>query len=136
MSTGLLHALVDVHLSSPDEIAGFEDVIARAPIVVEALHVTGAAEYVVRVECGEILEIDRLVRALQADGGVRDVEVRLVLRRLTGGRPPAGAREQPDEQDAGHGRRPADQRQRLALVGQREHVEQAVLAEPLRQPDR
>ncbi len=52
----------------------------ESPHVVEAMHLTGRADYVVRVGCSVTQELDDLIRAMKEHGGVRDTETRLILR--------------------------------------------------------
>jgi Lrp/AsnC family transcriptional regulator, leucine-responsive regulatory protein len=75
-----VHALVDVHLRSPDHAAEFERVVRGHPCVETAVHLTGRADYVVRVACADPTQLDDFIRALKERGGVRETETRLILR--------------------------------------------------------
>lgn len=75
-----LQALVDVRLRTPDAAERFETMMRRSPIVMEAMHLTGRADYVVRVGCSVTQELDDLIRLMKEQGGVRDTETRLILR--------------------------------------------------------
>ena len=75
-----LQALVDVRLRTPDHAGVFEELMRESPVVVEAMHLTGRADYVVRVGCSITQELDDLIRAMKERGGVRDTETRVILR--------------------------------------------------------
>lgn len=75
-----VHALVEVRLRSPDHAAVFERLVRGHPCVDAAVHLTGRADYSIRVACTDPTELDDFIRALKEEGGVRDTETRLVLR--------------------------------------------------------
>src|SRR5262249_34309923 len=75
-----IQAYVDVRLRTPDAATGFEAMMRASPIVMEAAHMTGRADYVVRVGCGHTRELDELIRTMKERGLVRDTETRLILR--------------------------------------------------------
>jgi Lrp/AsnC family leucine-responsive transcriptional regulator len=75
-----LQALVDVRLRTPDAAEAFEELMRASPIVLEAMHLTGRADYVIRVGCSVTEELDDLIREMKGRGGVRDTETRLILR--------------------------------------------------------
>jgi Lrp/AsnC family transcriptional regulator, leucine-responsive regulatory protein len=77
-----VHAYVDVRLRSPDHSLPFERLVRGHPCVESAVHLTGRADYVVRVGCTDPTELDDFIRALKEEGGVRDTETRLVLRSI------------------------------------------------------
>jgi Lrp/AsnC family leucine-responsive transcriptional regulator len=75
-----VHALVDVRLRSPDYAAQFEHLVRGHPCVETAVHLTGRADYAIRVACADPTQLDDFISALKEQGGVRDTETRLVLR--------------------------------------------------------
>ena len=75
-----IQAYVDVRLRTPDSADAFEALMRASPVVMEATHLTGRADYVVRVGRSVTSELDDLIRAMKDRGGVRDTETRLILR--------------------------------------------------------
>lgn len=75
-----LQALIDVRLRTPDAAGRFEEMMRDSPFVIEAMHLTGRADYVVRVGCSVTRELDDLIGEMKEHGGVRDTETRLILR--------------------------------------------------------
>jgi Lrp/AsnC family leucine-responsive transcriptional regulator len=75
-----LHAFVDVRLRSPDHAAQFERLVRAHPSVVETVHLTGSADYLLRASCDDPTELDDLINAMKDGGGVRDTQTRLILR--------------------------------------------------------
>ena len=77
-----LEILVDVVRTRHEDAAAFEAAVAALPGVSEVLHVTGSADYQVRVAVAAPADIDAFVRRLKADDlGVARTETRLVLSR-------------------------------------------------------
>jgi Lrp/AsnC family transcriptional regulator, leucine-responsive regulatory protein len=73
----------------PDDV---EEAFRQLPAVIDAVHLTGRWDYLLRVRCPSTLALDQLVRALKTDHGVVETETRVVLRRVAGiGRQPASA---------------------------------------------
>lgn len=79
---GRITAMVDIRLRTPDDAQRFERLVRESPLVIEAMHLTGRADYMLRVACRDPGELDNLITALKRDGGVRESETRLVLRTL------------------------------------------------------
>jgi len=75
-----LHAYVDVRLRSPDHAAQFERLVRAHPHVVETVHLTGSADYLLRAACEDPTQLDDLISAMKETGGVRDTQTRLILR--------------------------------------------------------
>lgn len=59
----------------------FEAALAGIPAVVDAVHLTGPSDYVLRLRCADPADIDATVRRLKEAGAAR-TETRLVLRRV------------------------------------------------------
>lgn len=79
-----LEAWVAVTLAHAADGTAFEAAIAREPAIVEAVHLTGAADYEVRALCADTGEVDALVRRLKAEHGAARTETRIVLDRTFG----------------------------------------------------
>jgi Lrp/AsnC family leucine-responsive transcriptional regulator len=74
-----LDLLVDARLRPDTDPASAEAALRADPAVVEALHVTGAWDYQLRVRVPSAQHIDALVRRLKGTGGVEATQTRLVL---------------------------------------------------------
>jgi Lrp/AsnC family leucine-responsive transcriptional regulator len=74
-----LDLLVDARLRPDTDPATLEAVLAAHPSVVEALHVTGAWDYQLRVRVAGAGHVDAFVRGLKRDAGVEATQTRLVL---------------------------------------------------------
>jgi Lrp/AsnC family leucine-responsive transcriptional regulator len=59
---------------------GFERAIVPLTAIVEAAHLTGRADYELRVLCRDAAELDALLRRLKRECGAADTETRIVLR--------------------------------------------------------
>lgn len=79
-----LEAWVAVSLAAPRDGRAFEDALRGEPAVVEALHLTGAADYEIRILCADTEELDVLVRRIKAEFGAQRTETRIVLGRVHG----------------------------------------------------
>lgn len=75
-----LHAYVDVRLRSSDHAAQFERLVRAHPGVVETVHLTGSADYLLRAAFDDPTELDDLITAMKETGGVRETQTRLILR--------------------------------------------------------
>lgn len=79
-----LEAWVAVTLAHAADGTAFEAAIGREPAIVEAVHITGAADYEVRALCADTGEVDALVRRLKSEHGAARTETRIVLDRTFG----------------------------------------------------
>jgi Lrp/AsnC family leucine-responsive transcriptional regulator len=77
---GGIEAVVDVKMGPDQDNDGFERAIAPLTAVVEAAHLTGRADYELRVRCADAGELDALLRRLKRECGAADTETRIVLR--------------------------------------------------------
>lgn len=75
-----LEAVVDVKLGRDQDNDGFEAAIAPLTAIFEAAHLTGRADYELRVVCRDAAELDALLRHLKRDAGAAETETRIVLR--------------------------------------------------------
>ncbi|MFB2581349.1 Lrp/AsnC family transcriptional regulator [Herbiconiux sp. P15] len=75
-----LEAFIDVRLAPGRDSEAFLDWARRAPEVRDAVHVTGAYDYLLRIRVGGTAALDRLLRTLKNDGGATHTQTRLALR--------------------------------------------------------
>jgi Lrp/AsnC family leucine-responsive transcriptional regulator len=79
-----VEATIDVRLESGADRQTFAEVLRSMPAVVEAVHVTGAFDYQLRVFCTGTAELDQILTGLKERGGVVDSQTRLLLHRISG----------------------------------------------------
>lgn len=77
-----VEAAVDVRLESGADRSTFAAVLRSLPAVVEAVHVTGQYDYMLRLFCSGTAELDGVLTALKERGGVVDSQTRLLLHRI------------------------------------------------------
>jgi len=77
---GGIEAVIDVKMGPEQDNDGFERAIAPLTAIVEAAHLTGRADYELRVVCRDAAELDALLRQLKRECGAADTETRIVLR--------------------------------------------------------
>lgn len=75
-----LDLIVDARLRPDTDPETFEAALARLPWITEAVHVTGAWDYQLRVRVPNAARIDELIRVLKRETGVEATQTRLVLR--------------------------------------------------------
>ena len=75
-----LVALIDVRVASPGDSERFEALIDALEVVTDAAHVTGGADYQLRVVCADASELDRLLATLKTKGGAQSTDTRIALR--------------------------------------------------------
>lgn len=75
-----IEAVIDVKMGPEQDNDGFERAIAPLMAIVEAAHLTGRADYELRVRCRDAGELDALLRRLKRECGAADTETRIVLR--------------------------------------------------------
>lgn len=73
-------AIVDVRLSSSTSPEEFERFAHALDATREVAFVTGRFDYLVRLACRSIDELDHTVRALRREGGAEQTETRMVMR--------------------------------------------------------
>lgn len=79
-----LEASIDVRLASNADRERFAQALRDHGTVLEAVHVTGDYDYVVRVRCTGSRHLDDLLHVLKNEGGVADTRTRLLLHRIDG----------------------------------------------------
>lgn len=77
-----VEAAVDVRLEPGADRPTFAAVLRDLPAVVEAVHVTGQYDYMLRLFCTGTAELDGTLTALKERGGVVDSQTRLLLHRI------------------------------------------------------
>lgn len=77
---GGLEAFVDVRLDPARSSEGFLAWARGLPEVGDAVHVTGAYDYLLRVRVPDTASLDRVLRRLKNDGGATHTQTRLALR--------------------------------------------------------
>ncbi|MEV0397470.1 Lrp/AsnC family transcriptional regulator [Polymorphospora rubra] len=75
-----MEAFIDVRLQQDRDSEEFLTWVRSVPTVVEAVHVTGPYDYLLRVRVRDMPALDRLLRALKRDGGVMQTQTRMALR--------------------------------------------------------
>ena len=75
-----LEALVNITLAPGVDSDRFATEVCELPCVNEALHLTGAPDYQLRVACRDTAELDVLLRTLRLRHGAADTETTIVLR--------------------------------------------------------
>ena len=79
-----VEAAIDVRLEPGADRNRFAEVLRSMPAVVEAVHVTGAYDYLLRVFCTGTAELDAILTDLKEQAGVVDSQTRLLLHRISG----------------------------------------------------
>lgn len=79
-----IEASIDVRRGADVAPEDFEASLRAFPEVLDALHLTGGWDYVVRVRVGSTAALDRFVTVLKSEHGATDTATRVVLRRVDG----------------------------------------------------
>ena len=77
-----LEAVIGVRADPGADRTKIEDWLSAQPSIVDAVHLTGPHDYLLRVCCTSTVELDELLMAMKAEGGVAATETRVVLRSL------------------------------------------------------
>lgn len=77
-----IEALVDVRLSSGSDNVSVDEVIARLPGVVDAVHLTGPFDTQLRVATRDVAELDALLVRIKDELEAEETNTRLVLRTI------------------------------------------------------
>lgn len=75
-----LEVFVDVRLREGVTYEAFAEATARFPQIVDAAHVTGPYDYLVRAVVADAAALDTFVRRLKSDAGAAQTSTRLALR--------------------------------------------------------
>lgn len=79
-----LEVFVDVRLREGVTYEAFAEAAARLGQIVDAAHVTGSYDYLVRAVVADAAALDLFVRRLKTDAGAAQTSTRLALRAPTG----------------------------------------------------
>lgn len=79
-----IDALVDLTMAPGAPWEGIDDALRNHGDVVDAMHLTGGADYQIRVRARTIDDLDRLLRWLKESLGVRETSTRIVLHTVEG----------------------------------------------------
>ena len=77
-----IDAVVGVRAQPGMERRALESSFVEQDSIVEALHLTGPHDSLLRLRCRTTAELDEVLMAMKGDGGVADTETRIVLRAL------------------------------------------------------
>lgn len=77
-------ALVELQLAPGAPWAGIDDALRDNTDVVDAVHLTGAFDYQLRVRAATIDDLDSLLRWLKEEMGIRETSTRIVLHTVDG----------------------------------------------------
>lgn len=75
-------AVIGVRAARDTDHDALETWLVAQRCIVEALHLTGEQDYIVRARCRDAHELDELLMAMKRDAGVAETETRIVLRSL------------------------------------------------------
>ena len=75
-----LEAFIDVRLDPARKSEEFLEWTRRIPEIRDAVHVTGAYDYLVHIRVAGTAALDRLLRSMKNDGGATHTQTRLALR--------------------------------------------------------
>lgn len=75
-------AVVGVRAQPGIDRADIEAWIGRQRSIVEAVHLTGPHDYMLRVRCSTTAELDDVLMSMKTGGGVAETETKIVLRAL------------------------------------------------------
>lgn len=75
-----IEAFIDVRLPPERDSEEFLGWAQRDPVVRDAVHVTGAYDYLLRVVVAGTVDLDRFLRRLKSDGGAAQTQTRIALR--------------------------------------------------------
>lgn len=77
-----VEAAIDVRLEPGADRSRFAEALRAQPAVVEAVHVTGHHDYMLRVFCTGTAELDAILNDLKEHAGVVESQTRLLLHRI------------------------------------------------------
>ena len=75
-------AMVGVRAVPGFDRSSIEVWIRNQPSIVEAVHLTGPHDYMLRLRCETTVELDDVLMEMKREGGVAETETRIVLRSL------------------------------------------------------
>lgn len=75
-----IEAFIDVRLAPTADSDEFLAWVQRQSQIIDAAHVTGPYDYLLRIRVRDMLALDGLLRILKSDGGVAQTQTRIALR--------------------------------------------------------
>lgn len=75
-----LEAFIDVRLDPAEDSEAFLGWARLVPAIRDAVHVTGAYDYLLHITVSDTAALDRLLRSLKKEGGAVHTQTRLALR--------------------------------------------------------
>ncbi|MFV0318545.1 MAG: Lrp/AsnC family transcriptional regulator [Microthrixaceae bacterium] len=75
-----LRAITEIRLDRRSDPEVFESLLAIAPEVQSAMHVTGSHDYVLMLACADVATLDSLLLRWRDEGGVEESSTRIILR--------------------------------------------------------
>lgn len=75
-----IEAFIDVMLRESTDSESFLDWAGRDPAVLDAVHVTGQYDYLLRIQVPGTAELDRFLRRVKSAGGAAASQTRIALR--------------------------------------------------------
>ena len=78
--TAGIEAFIDVRLAPTAESDDFLEWVQRQPPVIDAAHVTGPYDYLLRIRVRDMPALDALLRILKSEGSVAQTQTRIALR--------------------------------------------------------
>jgi Lrp/AsnC family leucine-responsive transcriptional regulator len=75
-----IEAFIDVRLAPTADSDAFLDWTQRQPPIIDAAHVTGPYDYLLRIRVRDMVALDALLRTLKHEGGVAQTQTRIALR--------------------------------------------------------
>ena len=75
-------AVIGVRAQPGFDRASIEEWIGRQPSIVEAVHLTGPHDYMLRLRCTGTGELDDVLMEMKRSGGIAETETKIVLRTL------------------------------------------------------
>jgi Lrp/AsnC family leucine-responsive transcriptional regulator len=94
-SPAALDVFIDVRLRTDVDPDTFDASLRALPAIVEACHVTGSFDFLLRARVADAATLDRLLRELKRSVGVSESQTRIVLRQPVA----VGARPKPSRSD-------------------------------------
>ncbi|QTI67435.1 Lrp/AsnC family transcriptional regulator [Gordonia polyisoprenivorans] len=75
-----IEAFVDIRLREGVDSEGFLDWAGHDPAVLDAVHVTGLFDYLLRIRVSGTADLDRFLRRVKSEGGAGGSQTRIALR--------------------------------------------------------
>lgn len=80
----MVEAIIDVVLPATAPFSALDEELLAMPQVIDAAHATGRFDYVLRLSCRDVPDLEQAIRTLKERLGVQETETRVVLHRVRG----------------------------------------------------